>query len=435
MRVPTDTVVIDMRAAPAIAAATPTRSTTVTTATPDTETDIHTGGLQRAARRSLPDDGTLAAFRARARVADERNEYFHEDLAVLRDLGYLGAAVPEAHGGWGLALSELAAGQRRLARFAPATALAMCMHHYWVGIAVELERAGDDSCRWIMERAAAGDVFAAGHAEVGNDAPVVMSTASAERVPGGYRFSGHKMFGSNGPVWSHLGVHALDASDAERPVIVHGFVDRTASGVRILPDWNTLGMRPSQSYDTVLDDVFVPDDRIGAVVPAGIQGDPFLAAMDVWALPLMANVYLGIAERAIELAVESATTKRSVAIPRGTYTFNPMVQHQLAEMYLELDAARATVDRLIADWEAAVDCGDMWTARVVSCKWRAVEAAKRVVDVALDVTGGGGMVRGNELERLYRDVRCGGFHPANDALTHETVAKAMLGIGPDQPRW
>jgi alkylation response protein AidB-like acyl-CoA dehydrogenase len=398
--------------------------------------DTAVGTIERsAARRSLPDDATLDEFRERAREADDRNEYFHDDLAVLREIGYLAAAVPEARGGWGLPLSELAANQRRLARFAPATALATCMHHYWVGIAVELERADDSSCRWILDRAAAGDVFAAGHAEIGNDAPVVMSTASAERVPGGYRFTGRKMFGSNGPVWSYLGVHALDASEPDRPVIVHGFVERDSDGVTVMPNWDTLGMRPSQSYDTVLDGAFVPDERIGAVVPAGHQEHPFLVAMDVWALPLMANVYLGIAERALELAVESATTKRSVAIPRGAYAFNPMVQHQLAEMYLELDAARATVDRLIADWESGVDHGDMWGAQIVSCKWRAVEAAKHVVDIALDVTGGGGMARGNELERLYRDVRCGGFHPANDALTHETVAKALLGIGPDEPRW
>jgi alkylation response protein AidB-like acyl-CoA dehydrogenase len=410
---------------------TTTINTTINTAI---DTAVDTVG-RSAAPRCLPDDATLEGFRERAREADHRNEYFHDDLAVLRGIGYLAAAVPQAHGGWGLPLSELAANQRRLARFAPATALAMCMHHYWIGIAVELERAGDGSCRWILESAAASDVFAAGHAEIGNDAPVVMSTASAERVPGGYRFHGRKMFGSNGPVWSYLGVHALDASDPDRPVIVHGFVERDTDGVTVVPNWDTLGMRPSQSYDTVLDGAFVPDDRIGAVIPAGSQDDPFLVAMDVWALPLMANVYLGIAERALELAVESATTKRSVAIPRGAYAFNPMVQHQLAEMYLELDAARATVDRLIADWESGVDHGDMWGAQIVSCKWRAVEAAKRVVDVALDVTGGGGMVRGNELERLYRDVRCGGFHPANDALTHETVAKALLGIGPDEPRW
>ena len=122
-----------------------------------------------------------------------------------------------------------------------------------------------------------------------------------------------------------------------------------------------------------------------------------------------------------------------MAIPRGTYAHNPMVQHQIAEMYLELDPARALVDRLLEDYRKRRRPRRDVGAQIVSAKWRAVEAAKRVVDIALDVAGGGGMVRGNELERLYRDVRCGGFHPANDALTHETVAKTLLGDRPDRP--
>ncbi|MET0909544.1 MAG: acyl-CoA dehydrogenase family protein [Ilumatobacteraceae bacterium] len=389
----------------------------------------------RRDRRTLPDEATLAEFRDRARQSDETNTYFHEDLAVLREIGYLAATVPVEFGGWGLDLGTFAQLQRRLAHYAPATALGMTMHHYWIGIAVELERFGDTSCRWILERAAAGDVFAAGHAEMGNDAPVVMSTTLAERVDGGYRFTGHKMFGSNGPVWNHLGVHGIDVSDPAAPVIVHGFVDRDADGVTVVPNWNTLGMRPSQSYDTVLDRAFVPDERIGRIVPAGSDQDLFLFAMNMWALPVFANVYVGIAERALELAITSATTKSSVAIPQGTYAHNPMVQHQIAEMYLTLDPARALLDRLLADFQAGVDHGAEWGPKIVSAKWNAVEAAKRVVDIALDVTGGGGMVRGNELERLYRDVRCGGFHPANDALSHEMVAKTLLAIDPTGPRW
>jgi alkylation response protein AidB-like acyl-CoA dehydrogenase len=386
-------------------------------------------------RRSLPDESTLAEFRVRARDADEKNTYFYDDLAVLRSIGYLSATVPEEFGGWGLSLAEFAGMQRTLANYAPATALAMTMHHYWIGIAVELERFGDTSCRWIFDEAVAGRIIAAGHAEVGNDAPVVMSTTLATPVEGGYRFTGRKMFGSNGPVWSYLGVHGVDLSNPDAPVIVHGFVDRDAEGVTVVPNWNTLGMRPSQSYDTVLENAFVPTDRIGRIVPAGSQNDLFLFGMNMWALPVFANVYLGIAERALELAIESATTKSSVAIPRGTYGHNPMVQHQIAEMYLELDPARALVDRLIDDYENGVDHGVMWGVQIVSAKWRAVEAAKRVVDIALDVAGGAAMVRGNELERLYRDVRAGGFHPANDALTHESIAKALLGIDPDGPRW
>ena len=57
------------------------------------------------------------------------------------------------------------------------------------------------------------------------------------------------------------------------------------------------------------------------------------------------------------------------------------------------------------------------------------------MDTALDVSGGAGLFKGNELERLYRDVRCGGFHPGNDALTHELVGKAVLGVLGEQPRW
>ena len=136
-----------------------------------------------AVTRTLPDD-LLERCRLRAGRLDHDNEYFHEDLEELRGIGYLAAAVPVHHGGWGLDLAELAQEQRRLARHAPATALAISMHTYWTGIAAELERAGDPSLTWILQAAAAGDVFVAGHAEAGNDVPVLLSTCAAERVAG-----------------------------------------------------------------------------------------------------------------------------------------------------------------------------------------------------------------------------------------------------------
>src|SRR5262245_1699553 len=89
---------------------------------------------------ALPID-MLERFRARAGELDRTNIYFDEDLAELRELGYLAAAVPVHLGGWGFDLAELAASQRLLARYAPATALAMTMHSYWVGAAAELEKA------------------------------------------------------------------------------------------------------------------------------------------------------------------------------------------------------------------------------------------------------------------------------------------------------
>ena len=382
----------------------------------------------------LPAD-MLERFRGRAAELDRTNTYFHDDLAELRSVGYLAAAVPVHLGGWGLNLAEMAASQRRLARYAPATALAMTMHTYWIGAAAELERAGDSSQRWILDAAVAGEVIAAGHAESGNDIPVLLSTCAATRVDGGYVLTGRKQFGSNGPAWTWLGAHAIDAAAPGGPQTVHAFVERTSPGVTVVETWDTLGMRPTQSHDTVLDAVFVPDERIGRVVPAGDGSDPYLGAMTMWALPLIASVYLGIAERALEVAADGARRKTSIAIARGAYAYHPMVQHQIAEMYLELDAATATLERFVADWVGGVDHGDAWVTKVYSAKWRSVEAAKRVVDIALDVAGGAGMFRGNELERLYRDVRCGGFHPGNDAITHEMVGKSVLGVINEQPRW
>jgi alkylation response protein AidB-like acyl-CoA dehydrogenase len=377
----------------------------------------------------------LEQFRARAGDLDRANAYFNDDLRELRSIGYLAAAVPADRGGWGLDLTQVAASQRRLARYAPATALSLSMHTYWIGIVNELERAGDLSLRWIHEAAVSGDVFAAGHAEAGNDIPVLVSTCRAERVDGGYRLHGRKQFGSNGPAWRWLGAHAIDAEAPGGPQIVHGFVDRDSKGVTVVETWDTLGMRPTQSHDTILDGVFVPDDRVGRVVPVGDGSDPFLVGMLIWPLSLIAAVYLGIADRALELSVEGARRKTSVSIERGAYAYNPFVQYQVAEMYLELDAASASFDRFVDEWVAGVDHGEAWVQRTYAMKWRAVEAAKRVVDIALDVSGGAAMYTGNELERLYRDVRAGGFHPGNDALTHELVGKAVLGVLAEQPRW
>jgi alkylation response protein AidB-like acyl-CoA dehydrogenase len=254
-------------------------------------------------------------------------------------------------------------------------------------------------------------------------------------VPGGYRLTGRKQFGSNGPAWKWLGAHAIDAAAPGGPQIVHAFVDRESDGVTVVETWDTMGMRPTQSHDTVLDNVFVPDARIGRVTPAGDGTDLFLVGMTMWPLSLIAAAYLGIADRALEVAVSGARRKTSIAIERGAYAYNPFVQHQVAQMYLELEAASATFERFTGDWVAGVDHGATWVPKVYAMKWHAVEAAKRVVDIALDVAGGASMFTGNELERLYRDVRCGGFHPGNDALTHELVGKAVLGILGEAPRW
>jgi alkylation response protein AidB-like acyl-CoA dehydrogenase len=384
--------------------------------------------------RSLPHE-TLERFRERATHYDAIGRYAVEDLADLRAAGWFAAALPEDLGGLGLNLAELGGEQRRMARYSPATALSTCMHHYWVGLAADLRHMGLPEADLIIGYVIDGDILASGHAEVGNDIPVALSTTSASRVEGGWRITGRKMFGSLGPHWNRLGFHAMGTEDPAAPVVVHGFVPHDAAGLTTVTNWDAQGMRATESHDTVLEDVFVPDSEVLCVVQAGPPSHPAVAVMLVWAVTLIANVYVGIAERALEIAVAEATRRTSIAIPRGTFAHHPLVQHQVADMYLALDAARSCVDAVARDWVCGVDHGPMWGPKVLVAKWQATMAANRVVDLACEVVGGSSYRRGSELERLSRDVRAARFHPGTDAFTHETLGKALLGVDGDGPRW
>jgi alkylation response protein AidB-like acyl-CoA dehydrogenase len=372
----------------------------------------------------------------RAAEYDRENRFFFEDFEELKQAGYLKIALPVEFGGAGMNLAQVGQQQRRLAYRAPATALATNMHLYWTGIAADLYRAGDRSCQWILEEAAQGEVFAAGHGESGNDVPGLLSTAKAERVDGGYRFWGHKMFGSLTPVWTRFGIHAMDLDDPTGPKVVHAFLTRGTPGYRIVETWDTLGMRATRSDDTILEGAFVPDRYVARVVaPGGAGIDGFVGGLFVWVEPTFANIYIGIAERARDLAIAGIKKRTSIGLGGRSMAYHPMIQHSVAEMVIEIEAMRAYVDRVSDEWDAGVDHGLEWSAKLVGVKYRCVEGAKRVVDLAMDVSGGAGMFKRNELERLYRDVRAGGFHPANSALVHEIVGKTALGVMGEEPRW
>jgi alkylation response protein AidB-like acyl-CoA dehydrogenase len=381
-------------------------------------------------------DELIARCGERAATYDRENRFFSEDFEELRQAGYLKLPIPTELGGLGLSLAEVCREQRRLASRAPATALATNMHLYWMGVAADLYRQGDTSCQWMLEEGARGEVYAAGHGEGGNDLPLLYSTAQAERVDGGYRFHGRKIFGSLTPVWTRLGIHAMDASDPANPKVVHAFMPRETEGYRIEETWDTLGMRATRSDDTLLEGAFVPDRYIARVLPADFAGaDLFVLSIFAWAECTFGSIYLGLAERALELTVAAVKKKTSVAQLSRTMAYHPEVQHAVAEMVLQLEGASPHVERTAADWSNGVDHGGAWPAKLVATKYHGVEAAKRVVDLALDVSGGTGMFKRSELERLYRDVRAGGFHPANALLVHELVGKTALGVLGEYPRW
>src|SRR5947199_4805825 len=268
-----------------------------------------------AASSSVLTQPLLERCRERAPGYDRDNTFCLEDFNELKAAGYLKMAIPKEFGGPGITLAQVARETRLLAQYAPATALCINMHNYWVGDAADLWRGGDKSCEWILKDAAAGEVFAAGHAEHGNDIPGLLSSAKAERVDGGYKLTGRKAFGSLTPVWTRLGGHAMDTSDPKAPKIVHFFLTRDAKGYTIKETWDGMGMRATRSDDTVLEGAFVPDKYIARVLPAGAAGaDMFVLGFFAWAEPSFGTVYLSIAKRAIDLAVSGLSRKTSVAM-------------------------------------------------------------------------------------------------------------------------
>jgi alkylation response protein AidB-like acyl-CoA dehydrogenase len=384
---------------------------------------------------SVLTDDMLTRFDERAPLYDRENRFFTEDFEELVRSGFLKVAVPTELGGAGLGLDEVSKLLRRLAYVAPATAVAINMHVYWTGVAADLLRNGDSSCRWILEKAAEGEVFAAIHGEAGNDIPLLLSSSTAERADGGWKINGHKIFGSLSPVWTYAGFHAMDTSDPAGPRIVHGFMPRGTKGCDIIETWDTIGMRATQSHDTILHDAFVPDALVPLVCPAGFAGaGPFQVSVFAWALMGFSSVYLGAARRAFDITIERMPQRTSVALTRSM-AHHPEVQHNVAEMRMDYDVAEALLERTTADWTNGVAHAD-WPVRLISTRQTVINKSHDIVDRAMDLSGGAAAFKRSRLEQIFRDVRMGRFHPGNGLLAHELIGKLCLGLNPDDPqRW
>jgi alkylation response protein AidB-like acyl-CoA dehydrogenase len=376
----------------------------------------------------LPDD-LLERIRSRAAGYDRDNAFFHEDLQELAKAGYLKLFVPASDGGKGLGLEAAAQCQRRLATAAPATALAVNMHLVWTGVAHVLAARGDHSLAFVLEEAAQGEVFAFGNSEAGNDSVLFDSRTTA--VPdedGGYTFTGTKIFTSLSPAWTRLGIFGKDPDARDGAgELVHGFITRETPGYRILDDWDTLGMRASQSATTVLEGVKAPAGRIFRKLPVGPNADPLIFAIFACFESLLAAVYTGLGERALAVGVE--TVKRRASLKNGgrSYAQDPDIRWKVAEAAMALDSLYPQLKTVTADVDALADHGAQWFPKLVGLKVNATETARRVVDLAIRVSGGSSYFRGSELERLYRDVLAGMFHPSDDESAHNTVANAWLG--------
>lgn len=364
----------------------------------------------------LPDD-LLHEIRARAHGYDAENRFCIEDIHALRETGYLKAGVPVEYGGSGLSLSELTLAQRRLATASPATALAVNMHLLWGAIAKVLYDRDDHRLDWVFEEIAAGEIFAFGISEAGNDKVLLDSTCTATPDGDDYLVSGLKIFTTLSPIWTRLGMHGKTEGDDARIVVgfhrrdalEHGAPrakDQGGEGISYPHPWNTLGMRATQSWNTQLDGVRLERRDIVATFEPYDARDPIILAVSLAFGVLTSSVYAGLADRALELARVAANAPGA----DGPKLDDPYFAGLITEAVLDHRASIDMLELVASDIDGVTPRED-WSMAIAALKNRIVDEARRTVDVAVRVVGSRAFSADHELSRLYRDVLAGIFHP------------------------
>ncbi|GAA4365572.1 acyl-CoA dehydrogenase family protein [Paeniglutamicibacter cryotolerans] len=369
----------------------------------------------------------LERFRERAPGYDAENAFCAEDFEELRATGYLKAMLPVDRGGADWGMEAMTAAQRLLGSYAPATALAVNMHLVWTGVARLLSARGDKRLDMVLDWVQAGEVMAFGVSEGGNDQVLFDSRTIAVRADdGSYSFTGTKIFTSLAPAWTRLGVFGK-AGTGDAALLVHGFLSRGTDGVSTADNWNTLGMRATQSHSTILADARVPAASMHSFLPVGPNADPLVFGIFAAFLSLTASVYVGLAERGVQLAASIPARRTSMKSGGRSLDRDPDIRRQVAAAGMELLSLDALLRITTRDLDELADHGASWFPRLVTLRTKAGEAARSSIDTALKVSGGGQYFRGSELERLYRDVLASLYHPSDAESAHSTVAGWLLG--------
>jgi alkylation response protein AidB-like acyl-CoA dehydrogenase len=190
--------------------------------------------------------------------------------------------------------------------------------------------------------------------------------------------------------------------------------------VTITDTWHTLGMRGTGSHDVMIEGVFVPDSALGLRRPKGLW-HPFFNVVTAVAFPLIMAVYVGVAEAAHTLAVARAQHKQNDA----------QTAYLIGEMTNALTTAQMALQSMIAITNnydfAPVDA----TANAIFMrKTIAARAAITTVEKAMEVVGGSSFYRNVGLERLFRDVQGGLYHPLHEKRQHLFTGRMALGLDP-----
>lgn len=297
------------------------------------------------------------------------------------------------------ALADLAFVMQGLGTFAISQAAPEHVRDFWISRAAE-------------GRAIAA--FALTEPDAGSDVAAIKTTAT--RDGDAYVIDGHKRFISNAGVADFYTVFARTASDANGRAVLSAFVvSAKMRGVNVVERTPMIAAHP-------IGELEFKGCRVPAEDMVGAEGDGFVLAMrtmDMFRASVGAAA-CGMARRALDEAVRYAVTRKQF----GRFLAeHQLIQEKLADMVTELDAARLLVYR-------AAHLKDTGAGRVTreasEAKLYATEAACRIVDQAVQIHGGSGLVRGSVVERLYRDVRALRIYEGTSEIQKLIIASQLL---------
>jgi alkylation response protein AidB-like acyl-CoA dehydrogenase len=346
-------------------------------------------------------------FRDRAAEYDREARFPFENYADLRDAGLLGLCVPVRYGGLGASFADYMYASARLAEYCAMTALTYNMHTQtvlWTGVVADDldldadQRAQHEAARSALYRRIVddGEIMSQPLSEgISTGATAGVATV-AEPTDGGFLITGRKIFASLSGAAS---AYNITVQVPGEPHLRFVSVRADNPGVEIVGDWDTLGMRGTDSRTLVFAQAFVPASD--ELLPAGIYDQ--LAARWPYVYLTLTPTYVGLTRSVLEF-VRSYLAGEP---PRGGKSRRDVPQKQAgwAEMQIAYERAAALWEAAVAD--AGVDPTPQQLRRAWAASYSVMETAPEVASKAIRVCGGSSIVRSLPLERHYRDARCG----------------------------
>ncbi|MBL8642563.1 MAG: acyl-CoA/acyl-ACP dehydrogenase [Rhodospirillaceae bacterium] len=353
----------------------------------------------------------------RAAAARDEDVFVAENFALLKDANLTAAGAPRELGGGGASPDELSEMLRTIGYHCGSTALAFSMHTHQVAI---------PAWRWKHQNVAAVEPLLKRVVQErlilsssgGSD--WIAGSGKAERVDGGYRITARKVFSSGAPVSDLLMTSAVLEELGQAPVVLHFGLPMTSPQVKIAETWRTLGMRGTGSHDVVIEGHVVPEAAVSARRPAG-EWHPLFHIIATIAFPLIYSVYVGVAERARDIALDLAKRKPASRHTLGT----------AGRMETELNGARLALNFMLA--AVRLNTPSAATVNQVMMGRQLVERhAIAAVELAMELAGGAGFYRAVRLEQRFRDIQAARYHPLQAGPQAEFAGAVALGLPTDK---